>query len=352
MSTVNDVKNQISTTKVVTVMDFLEKQRDLIARVLPKTITPDRMIGIFMMILKSSPALTKCSHQSLIGAVIQTTQLGLQVGNIGYVYLVPFNNRGVMEVQLIVGYKGLCELVNRSGKATILTSEVVYENDDFHYELGLNPILRHVPKEGNRGAFRGVYCIAKNLIANEKVFVYLNKDEVEKVRNASKAKSSEYSPWHTWFDEMAKKTSVKRITKLLPLSAEEQSAISADETIKTKIDKDMASLPDETDWNGQTIDVSDTTKQEPKPEEAVKQGAEQEKVPENGNSASSDGNKNNSANVISQAQAKRLYAIATSKGIPNIKEWLMFNFNYSSTSDIDKKDYEKICKGAEDYVKK
>ncbi len=276
-------KQAISNTKVTIVKQFMDSQKSLIQKVLPNTITPERMLGIFTMILKSTPALSQCSQRSLIGAVIQTAQLGLQPGNIGHIYLVPFKNKGINEVQLIIGYKGFVELVNRSGKASILNAEVVYENDDFQYEQGLNPILRHIPASGNRGEKAGVYCIAKNLIANEKVFIYLQKEDIEKVRKSSKAKDSDYSPWKTWPDEMWKKTAVKRIVKLLPLSAEQQAAISADETIKSKIDADMASVPDETDYtNAETAEIvsestneKETTTEAPK-DENVQPEAEQE----------------------------------------------------------------------------
>lgn len=255
MSNITEVKKQAVKTEIVTVHSFMEKQKDLIAKVLPKTITPERMLGIFTMILKSSPQLAQCTQQSLIGAVIQTAQLGLQPGNIGHVHLVPFSNKGIKEVQLIIGYKGYIELVNRSGKATILNTEVVHANDHFEYEQGLNPVLRHIPFNGDRGDKVGVYCIAKNLIANEKVFIYLYKEEVEKVKKSSKSAGSEYSPWSTWPEEMWKKTAVKRIAKMLPLSSEEQQALSADETIKTKIDPEMTTIPDETEWDGDTIET-------------------------------------------------------------------------------------------------
>lgn len=281
MGNIQSVKQSVQSGGLVSVNDFMEKQKDLIARVLPKTITPERLIGIFSMILKSSPKIAECSQQSLISAVIQTAQLGLQPGNMGHIHLVPFNNKGKMEVQLIIGYKGLVELVNRSGEATILTAEVVKERDQFQYELGLNPILRHIPASGDRGKMIGVYCIAKNTIANEKVFVYMQEDEIDKVRKASKAGSSEYSPWNTWPEEMAKKTAVKRISKLLPLSAESQQAIAADETIKTKIDEKMVDLPDETRWEG-VEDAQTVEKEQPKPQQKAglePQEAQQEAKP-------------------------------------------------------------------------
>ena len=91
-------------------------------------------------------------------------------------------------------------------------------------------------------------AIAKILTANEKVFVYLQQSEINKVKASSKAAKSEYSPWSTWPDEMAKKTAVKRLCKLLPLSAEQQQRIAADETIKNTIDTDMTEVKDETNW--------------------------------------------------------------------------------------------------------
>jgi len=341
-SQIEKAKQAVASTRVVTVKDFMESQRGLIAKVLPKTITPDRMLGIFTMILKSTPVLANCSQQSLIGAVIQTAQLGLQPGNIGHIYLVPFQNKGVKEVQLIIGYKGLVELVNRSGKASILNAEVVYENDTFQYEQGLNPILRHIPTAGERGEKIGVYCIAKNLLANEKVFVYLQKNDVEKVKKASKSSSGSYSPWNTWEEEMWKKTAVKRIVKLLPLSAEGQAAVGADETIKTKIDPDMASVPDETEWDGETIE---NATESPVTDEVPNDTPEQEKVQPEVAQPVREGP------VISEPQRKRLFAIAMGAGMEKdgFKEWLLYNYNYTSSTDILKADYDTICAEAEVY---
>lgn len=338
MSQTDKANKAVQKTQVKTVHDFMKSQENLIAKVLPKTITPERMLGIFTMILKSNPQLARCSQKSLIGAVIQTAQLGLQPGNIGHIHLVPFKNAGVDEVQLIIGYKGLIELVNRSGRASVLNAEVVYENDEFEYEQGLNPILRHIPTSGDRGDKKGVYCIAKNLLANEKVFVYLDKKDIEKVKNASKAKNSEYSPWTTWPSEMWKKTAVKRITKMLPLSTEQQSALSADETIKTKFDKDMTSVPDETDWQGQTLE---TDAQSNEHQKSIPEPAQNEKSPTEDTQESGD--------LITDKQHKRFWALANKKGKTHdeVKEWLFFNFDIESSKEIPWRRYQEICEKLE-----
>jgi len=249
------VKQQTQNTQLVTVEDYLKKNEHLIVRALNNTISPERFLAITNIVMQS-PALAGCSQNSLVAAVLQTVQVGLTPGAVNHVYFVPFKNgQGVKEIQLIISYKGMCELVNRSKEATVLNAECVYEKDQFQYEKGINPILRHIPATGERGAFVGVYAIAKNMLANEKVFEFLSKEEVEKVKNASKGGNSEYSPWVKWFDAMAKKTAVKRLCKLLPLSVEVQQTLSADETVKTNIAPKMVDVPDKTDWNATEAEI-------------------------------------------------------------------------------------------------
>lgn len=344
MSNKDKAKELVKKSKVATIYDFMDQKRDLIASALPKAITPDRLIGVFTMVLKTTPALAECTQTSLVSAIIQTVQYGLTPGNIGHCHYVPFKNKQAngtyqKEVQFILGYKGIVELVNRCGKAVILSTEVVYENDEFDYALGLNPVLKHLPTHGERGNIQGVYCVAKNLVANEKVFIYLNKGDIDKVRKASKAGQTSFSPWSNWYEEMAKKTAIKRICKLLPISVDIQEQLSSDETIKTTIDKDMATVPDRTVWEGETVDAEAKTETpEETPGEAVEEPPEAKPEPPEGNS-----------NPITEKQVKRFFAIASKSGKNNdeIHEWLLFNYEIKSANDIQKEQYEEICEAAE-----
>ena len=267
MANLDTVKRQAQATEIVSVEDYLKKNHALLKSALANTITPERFLALAMMIVKT-PALTGCDQQSLVAAIVGTVQIGLTPGPIGHVYYVPFFNsrKNVREVTLIIGYKGLAELINRSGDASVLSAEVVYEQDQFQYEHGLNPILRHIPAAEKRGKRMGVYCIAKNMIAQEKVFIYLSFEEVEKVKKVAmdrvKEDKKKFSPWTCWEDDMWRKTAVKRIAKLLPLSVETQKKISADETVKRQITPDMSLAPDEAAW-GQPIDVPATTTEPP-----------------------------------------------------------------------------------------
>jgi len=257
MANQQEIAKKVNGGRILTVFDFMKDKRDLLADALPKHITADRLVGMFTMVINTNPELLQCSQASLIGAIVQTAQLGLMPGNINQCYYVPFNNKKkdgsvVKEVQFILSYRGMIELVNRSGKAAILAAECVHENDQWHYQQGLNPELDHIPAETNRGRVIGAYCIAKDSVIGEKLFVFLNREEIDKVRGASRAGQSDYSPWAKWYEEMAKKTAIKRICKLLPLTVDIQKKISTDETIKTVVAEDMTEVKDETNWDEPT----------------------------------------------------------------------------------------------------
>ena len=307
---------------VKSVWDFFESRKAEIARVLPKHVSTDRMIQVMTFMIKSNANLANASANSLIAAVIQASQCGLDPA-LNHCYFVPFNNKGEKQVQFIIGYKGYVEMMNRSKKAALIATESVYENDHFKYALGLNPVLEHTPTTGERGEFKGVYAIAKNIVADEKVFVYLTKEDVDKVRASSKAGKSEYSPWSNWYEEMAKKTAVRRLTKLLPLSVDEQKQYSADETTKIEIAPDMTSVPD--------ITIYDNSSDEPEiSAEPLFPKFAKEFAPE--------------PELISEAQRKRMFAMLKNRNISDeaFKAYLMENFGIESRKEITKEMYVDI----------
>lgn len=74
---------------------------------------------------------------------------------------IPYNNKGVMECQFQIGYKGLIDLSYRNPQMQIISAQAVYENDVFEYELGLNPKLEHRPALEDRGEVRLFYGMFK-----------------------------------------------------------------------------------------------------------------------------------------------------------------------------------------------
>lgn len=215
-----------------TLAQLLQKQRPAIEAALPRHMSADRLLRIALTEVRKNPDLAKCEPLSFLGAVVQSAQLGLEPGVLGHAYLVPFNNRqtGKKEVQLIVGYKGLIDLARRSGQISSITAHAVYDGDTFEYVLGLQEKLTHVPATSRVSKERqlvAVYAIARFKDGGHQLEV-MSREEVEAIRKRSKASDS--GPWRTDYEEMAKKSCLRRLAKMLPASVELQRAVELDES--------------------------------------------------------------------------------------------------------------------------
>ena len=212
------------------------------ALALPKHMTSDRLARIALTEIRKVPTLAKCDQTSFLGAIMQCAQLGLEPGGaLGHAYLLPFENRkkGITEVQFIVGYRGMIDLARRSGQIVSLTARTVHENDEFSYQYGLNEDLKHVPATGDRGALQYVYAVAK-LKDGGVQFEVMSRSDVDKVRAQSKA--GNYGPWQTHYDEMAKKTVIRRLFKYLPVSIELATAVTMDEKADAGLGQDNSAI--------------------------------------------------------------------------------------------------------------
>lgn len=200
-----------------------------IAAALPSHISPDRISRIALTEMRKTPVLRDCDPLSLFGSIMQASQLGLELGGaLGHAYLVPFRNKGRMDAQFIVGYRGMIDLARRSGQIVSLQAHEVYAGDDFDFAYGLDERLHHVPSRDvqNRGEVIAFYAVAKLKGGGHQVEV-MWKSEVDAVRAQSKAGQS--GPWVSHYVEMGKKTVIRRLFKYLPVSVEMQQAVGLDE---------------------------------------------------------------------------------------------------------------------------
>ena len=217
------------TEKPTTVFGMMKTYKSQIDLALPKHLTSDRMTRIVTTELRKNPDLLKCDPASLFGAVIQCCQLGLEPGSsLGHAYLIPFNNRkkGRTDVQLIIGYRGMIELARRSGQIFSISAQCWYENDDFTYSYGLSPDLRHTPAGGDRGKLKGAYAVA-SLEGGGYQFEVMTVGEINRIK--AKSKTGNFGPWKEYYEEMSRKTVIRRLFKYLPVSIEIQRAAGVDE---------------------------------------------------------------------------------------------------------------------------
>lgn len=242
-----------------TMQAYIKAMEPAIKKALPSVITPERFTRMVLSALSSTPKLAECSPQSFLAAMMTAAQLGVEPNTaLGQAYLLPYRNHGQMECQFQLGYKGLIDLAYRSGEVSVIQAHTVYENDVFEYELGMDPKLRHVPAKADRGEAVAYYAMFKTKDGGYG-FEVMSVDDVQRhAQRYSKSYGSGSSPWRSNFDEMAKKTVLKRALKYAPLKSDFVRGVAQDETIKAELSDEMYAVPDETVFEAEGEEIDST----------------------------------------------------------------------------------------------
>ena len=242
-----------------TMQAYIKAMEPAIKKALPSVITPERFTRMVLSALSSTPKLAECSPQSFLAAMMTAAQLGVEPNTaLGQAYLLPYRNYGQMECQFQLGYKGLIDLAYRSGEVSVIQAHTVYENDVFEYELGMDPKLRHVPARADRGEAVAYYAMFKTKDGGYG-FEVMSVDDVQRhAQRYSKSYGSGSSPWRSNFDEMAKKTVLKRALKYAPLKSDFVRGVAQDETIKAELSDEMYAVPDETVFEAEGEEIDST----------------------------------------------------------------------------------------------
>lgn len=233
----------VKLSKNMSISDMIKALGPEIKRALPSVITPERFTRMALSAINNTPKLAECTQMSFLAALMNVAQLGLEPNTpLGQAYLIPFQNKGVLECQFQLGYKGLINLAYRNDQLQTIQAQCVYANDQFEYELGLEPKLNHKPCIGERGELVAVYALFK-LQNGGYGFEVMSKNDIdEHAKKYSKAVNSSYSPWKTAYSEMAMKTVVKKVLRFAPLKTDFLRAIASDETVKTELSVDMTEI--------------------------------------------------------------------------------------------------------------
>lgn len=226
--TVQDLKNaatgKVALSPVAAFSGVLEKMKPQIALALPKHMNADRMARLALTAFSTTPALQQCSTQSILGSLMVAVQLGLEPGINGQGYLIPYNGT----CTFVPGWKGLVDLVARSGRATVWTG-AVFAGDEFEYQLGDAPFCRHKPEGDGDGQWTHVYAIGRVRDAQMPVIevwsrakVTKHLDRYNKVGKRHYANSNENN-----FEMYARKVALLQVLKYMPSSIELANAVTA-----------------------------------------------------------------------------------------------------------------------------
>lgn len=217
--------------------DLLEQSRDAVMKALPRHLGVERIMRIALTAFRRNPSLEECSPLSLLASVIQASQLGLEVGQNGEAFLVPYGT----ECQLIPGYKGLMKLVRQSGFVHDIYAQEVRQADLFRMSFGLNRELIHEPlchdggfpaTDEERGDVTGFYAVAV-LPSGLRTYVAMSVNQINKIRNESRGYQSALSkgratPWIDHYVAMGLKTALRSLCGKLPMSSDLHIALALD----------------------------------------------------------------------------------------------------------------------------
>ena len=211
-------------TPVDTAKRDIARMKDQFELVLPPSIPADRLVRVLQTVINLNADLAKPqSRNALLGAAMTCAQLGLDpTPAIGHAYIIPFKGAPTF----VLGYKGAVWLAADNG--VHLKSHVICENDSYDVRLGTEGRIEHrLPPFGvDRGRPLAYYCVATFADGAPPMFDVMTVDEIERIRQASPGKNS--PAWSQHFDEMAKKTVLKRLAKSIPLGVKAAEALAHD----------------------------------------------------------------------------------------------------------------------------
>lgn len=235
----------------LTIFDLLQQSRKQLELAIPRGgMTGERMVRLAMNEMRRVPKLMECDAKSLMGAIMEAAQLGLEIGGpLGQSFLIPYKK----EAKLIVGYKGFLALLGRIERVSHCDAHIVRANDQFDYQYGSAPYLHHKEAKADRGEIIAVYAVV-HFVTGKSDFEVASWDDILAFRKAyidPKNREEWQRKNSPWYDEsgqglieMAEKTMIRRIAKRCPFSTDLQRVASEDEYREKGIEFAQTSLPE------------------------------------------------------------------------------------------------------------
>lgn len=243
VATISTEKN--ITTQVLNKVNQFVESKELI---LPKDYSPENALKSAYLVLSESltsdkrPVLEACTKESVANALLKMIVQGLSVVK-NQCYFIPYGNK----LTFMRSYLGSIALAKRIGNVDRVVPVVVYEGDEFEFEVDIETGFKHVLKHGQKlqnidnSKILGAYAVI-HYINGEKNTEIMTMQEVQASWNQGQMKGK--SGAHTNFtQEMVKKTVIARACKE-PISTSNDSNLYNDEdeipTVKEQVHAEIS----------------------------------------------------------------------------------------------------------------
>lgn len=217
----NDAGAAVARKPTAFELELADYEPQLVAA-LPGHISVDRFKRTVVTAINQNPDLARADRRSLFTACVRAAQDGLLPdGRDAALVVYNTKNKKTGQFDKLVQYlpmvQGIIRRMRNSGELASIVAYVVHEKDEFVYQLGDDPKIVHNPALLDRGKPIGVYAVAR-LTNGEVQREVMSVADVEKVRAVSRSKDK--GPWVDWWEEMARKTVIRRLSKRLPNSSD------------------------------------------------------------------------------------------------------------------------------------
>jgi len=213
---VKKAKNKALSTDM-SIIEAIDRQKPGFLDGVPEGFDGEKFARVCKTIVQESPALQQCSIRSLLGSMMMSAQLGLDL-DLSEAHIIPYGNKA----QFQMGYRGLMKLAWNSGYIVSIDYDKICENDTYEYSKGDNGTLKHIPLlTGDRGKTIAYYAFALMKTGAKATHLMTLQEVQAHGKRFSKAYNARTSPWKTDFDAMAYKTVLIQLAdKKLPKSTQ------------------------------------------------------------------------------------------------------------------------------------
>lgn len=214
-----------------TVRGLLKSMEGEIKNALPSYLPVEKFIRTALTAINSNPDLAECTQDSLLAAIMNSAQLGLEFNTpLGEAYLIPYKDKknGITTVNFQLGYQGLLKLAYNTGQFKRITAREVRANEAFDFDYGTGEISHKPCLTGDSGDVIGYYAIYQTKDGGQDVF-YMSKEDARAygLKYSVPFKKYNKGPWIDNFDAMAKKSALIQVLKYAPKAIESQALVQA-----------------------------------------------------------------------------------------------------------------------------
>jgi recombination protein RecT len=320
------------------------------------SIDPEFMVRVAITAIQGDRKLATCDPITIAGSIIQLAQSGLVPdGFMGFAYLIPFWNgkRQVLECKPLIGWRGYVHLGYQSDKVKKFEPQLVYAGDHFDCDLA-EGWVSHKPcmVAKDRGPVIAVYAIVK-LVTGENLIELMLVDDIEKIRQG--AKSADSDAWKNHWDEMARKTVVRRISKRVPSQKAQRAAAMEEAQEAGKVStsmtdtgeiifghvEDEAKEPIAQPQREKQAEAKPAEQPEAKQETSTTQTAE----PVQGNNVQPTPAGGDGVEFVEGTKVKKVFALAKAVKMDETKlrGWLKEHFGIEHFNQIPTAKFSEIC---------